>query len=282
MPCGNYDSTVLAPLTVAAIRKVVLSMYHRRHDSWTDAGIAELLPVLAAFNITTIKPLRRMMKWHRRALLQEERVKMRRGADCTCWLRQALVTSHVDETAWRGACPLGVAARPGHHRAPSHRAVLLQPVHPSARSMTMVNPVAQAHRGLGTTLFSLLNPIPFGFFVAGLIFDILYLNTAEVMWGKSAAWLITFGLLIAILPRLINLFAVWRRNGTATGIDRLDFLLNLVAIVLAIWNAFVHSRDAYAVAVPGTLLSALTVALIALGFILLSLQQPVLQGARHG
>ena len=78
--------------------------------------------------------------------------------------------------------------------------------------------------------------------------------------GQGAAWLITFGLLIAIVPRLINLFAVWRRNGTATRIDRIDFFLNLVAVVLAIWNAFVHSRDAYAVAVPGTILSALTVA----------------------
>lgn len=146
----------------------------------------------------------------------------------------------------------------------------------------MVNPVAQTHRGLGTTLFSLLNPIPFGFFVGALIFDILYLNTAEVMWGKAAAWLITFGLLIAIIPRLINLFAVWRRNGTATGLDRVDSLLNLVAIVLAIWNAFVHSRDAFAVAVPGTILSALTVGLIAIGFILLSLQLPVLHGGRHG
>ncbi|WP_258394005.1 hypothetical protein [Stenotrophomonas maltophilia] len=25
------------PLSVATIRKVVLSMYHRRHDYWTDA-----------------------------------------------------------------------------------------------------------------------------------------------------------------------------------------------------------------------------------------------------
>jgi len=146
----------------------------------------------------------------------------------------------------------------------------------------MVNPLAEAHRGLGTTLFSLLNPIPFGFFVGALIFDAIYLNSAEVMWGKAAAWLITFGLLLAIVPRLINLFTVWRRNGTATRIDRIDFFLNLVAVVLAIWNAFVHSRDAYAVAVPGTILSALTVALIALGLILLSLQPPVLQGGRHG
>ena len=42
----------------------------------------------------------------------------------------------------------------------------------------------------------------------------------------------------------------------------------------------VHSRDAYAVAVPGTILSALTVVLIALGLILLSLQPPVLQAGQ--
>src|SRR2546427_5063065 len=37
----------------------------------------------------------------------------------------------------------------------------------------------RSHRGLGTTLFSLLNPIPFGFFVGALIFDAIYLNSAE-------------------------------------------------------------------------------------------------------
>ncbi|HDS1037499.1 TPA: hypothetical protein QDZ42_000570 [Stenotrophomonas maltophilia] len=69
----------LAPLTVASIRKVVLSMYHRRHDYWTDADIAELPPELAAFNITTVKQLRLLMKRHRRALLQEERARMPRA-----------------------------------------------------------------------------------------------------------------------------------------------------------------------------------------------------------
>ena len=67
------------PLTVATIRKVVLSMYHRRHDYWTDADIAELLPELSAFNITTVKQLRLLMKRHRRALLREERTKMLRA-----------------------------------------------------------------------------------------------------------------------------------------------------------------------------------------------------------
>jgi hypothetical protein len=69
----------LAPLTVATIRKVVLSVYHRRHDYWNDADIAELLPELSAFNITTVKPLRLLLKRHRRALLREERTKMPRA-----------------------------------------------------------------------------------------------------------------------------------------------------------------------------------------------------------
>src|SRR5579871_2047263 len=102
------------------------------------------------------------------------------------------------------------------------------------------------------SLYGLLNPIPFGCFVAALLFDIIYTNSAVILWVKGAAWLIVFGLLFAIVPRLVNLTQVWitsRRIATST--DRVDFLLNLVAIVIAIFNAFVHSRDAYAIAPTG-------------------------------
>ncbi len=102
---------------------------------------------------------------------------------------------------------VGVAAPPGIIARPHIALCYYSPCTLPHRSTMMVNPLAQAHRGLGTTLFSLLNPIPFGFFVGALIFDAIYLNSAEVMWGKAAAWLITFGLLMPILPRLINLFA---------------------------------------------------------------------------
>ncbi len=117
-------------------------------------------------------------------------------------------------------------------------------------------------------LYGLLNPIPFGCFVAALIFDIVYARSAVMLWGKGAAWLITFGLLFAIVPRLVNLVQVWitsRRIATRT--DKLDFWLNLFAIVAAIVNAFVHSRDAYAVVPAGVWLSTCTVALLAIGHI---------------
>jgi uncharacterized membrane protein len=122
-------------------------------------------------------------------------------------------------------------------------------------------------------LFGVLNPIAFGCFAAALAFDVIYQRSAEVLWNKGAAWLIAFGLLAAVVPRLVNLVQVWvTGRGQTTGTEKLDFLLNLFAIVAAIFNAFVHSRDAYAVVPEGVLLSVCTVALIAAGYALTAAQ----------
>ena len=53
---------------------------------------------------------------------------------------------------------------------------------------------------------------------------------------------------------------------------KIHFWANLLAIVLAIFNAFVHSRDAYAVAPAGVILSTLVVALLCLANIQLALR----------
>ena len=126
---------------------------------------------------------------------------------------------------------------------------------------------------VANAVYGLLDPIPFGFFVGGLIFDIIYAQTAVILWGKAAAWLITLALFIAIIPRLLNLVQVWiTSRRIATGIDRIDFLLNLLAIVAAIFNAFVHSRDAYAMVPAAVWLSAATVLLLALSHIIIAVQ----------
>ena len=130
-------------------------------------------------------------------------------------------------------------------------------------------------------LFALLNPIPFGFFVAALIFDATYASSANVFWVKSAAFLNAIGLIFAIIPRLINLVHVWMPARRSARAEKLDFWLNLVAIVVAIVNAFVHSRDAYGVMPEGVWLSAVTVLLISIGFIVTALQQASVQGGRH-
>src|SRR3546814_8833040 len=71
------------------------------------------------------------------------------------------------------------------------------------------------------------------------------LPNGDVLWVKAPAWLITLGLIFAILPRLINLFHVWRLSNRSSFVEKSDFWLNLVAIAAGIINAFVHSRDAY-------------------------------------
>lgn len=130
-----------------------------------------------------------------------------------------------------------------------------------------------SHSVVANGIYGLLNPIPFGFFVAALIFDLIYSRSGEILWIKGAAWLVTFGLLFAVVPRLVNLAQVWitsRRLATRT--DRVDFWLNLIAIVAAIINAFVHSRDAYATMPAGVWLSVCTVVLLSIGHILVAVQ----------
>jgi len=118
-------------------------------------------------------------------------------------------------------------------------------------------------------VFGLLNPIPFGFFVGALIFDVMYADSAEVNWFKAAAWLISIGLFVALIPRLINLVQTWApRRGPGASPSRAAFFIYLVGVVAAIVNAFVHSRDAYGVMPEGLWLSVITVVLLAVAHVL--------------
>jgi uncharacterized membrane protein len=127
---------------------------------------------------------------------------------------------------------------------------------------------------IAAVLFDLLNPIAFGFFVGALFFDAVYADNADVLWMKAAAWLIATGLVVAIIPRLINLVRVWKPiGGVNLAGEKIAFWLYLLGIVAAIVNAFVHSRDAYAVMPDGLWLSIATVGLFTIGNVLVTLQQ---------
>ena len=116
--------------------------------------------------------------------------------------------------------------------------------------------------------FTLLNPAAYGAFVSGMIFDIIYFSTQEIFWVKAASWLNFFGLLFAIIPRLINLYQVWiSRSLPQLFAERRSFWLNFVAIILAIFNAFIHSRDAWGVMPAGLILSLLTVLFLVIAVI---------------
>ncbi len=140
----------------------------------------------------------------------------------------------------------------------------------------MSSPAASHRSPVANAIYGLLNPIPFGCFVATLIFDIIYANTAVMLWTKSAAWLLVIGLLFAVIPRLLNLVQVWITSRRfARRADRLDFWLNLLAIVAAIFNAFVHTRDAYEVIPTSVWLSLCTVILLSIAHIMIAMRPAV-------
>ena len=136
---------------------------------------------------------------------------------------------------------------------------------------------------VANAVYGLLNPIPFGFFVAALIFDITYDRSGVILWAKAAAWLIAIGLVFAVIPRLVNLTQVFiTSRRIAVAADKFDFWLNFVAIAAAIINAFVHSRDAYAVMPAGVWLSVVTVALIAVGHVVIAVRYSTVREYVHG
>lgn len=123
---------------------------------------------------------------------------------------------------------------------------------------------------VAVTLYALLEPVPIGFFVAAWLFDIIYMKTYIILWSISASWLIAIGLVMAILPRVISLVYMFRGS---TAPEKTHFWLSLVAVILAIANAFIHSRDAYAVVPTAAVLSTLVVILLLLANVQLALRQ---------
>ena len=116
----------------------------------------------------------------------------------------------------------------------------------------------------GHPLHVMLVPIPIVCFVGTLVSDLIYWKTANMIWADMSAWAVSvgalFGGLAAILglidflsePRIRALRAAW-----------VHFLCNVLVLLIAIVNAFVHSRDAWTSVVPtGLILSALTVAIL--------------------
>lgn len=102
--------------------------------------------------------------------------------------------------------------------------------------------------------------------IAAFLTDIVYWQSLLFQWNNMSAWLLAAGLVLAglaaialvvdlALKRIVKI--AWLRLGAVA-----------VAAVLALLNAFVHSRDAYTAVVPeGIILSGVvTVILILVSF----------------
>lgn len=116
-------------------------------------------------------------------------------------------------------------------------------------------------RMVGNPLHPLLAAIPFTCFTGALLTDIAYWQSAAMQWANFSAWLLAVGLFVAVFAVIVGLVDfVADRRVRALGIFWPYACGNALAIVLAIVNSFVHSRDAYTSVVPeGLVMSGLTV-----------------------
>src|SRR6266852_9815466 len=102
------------------------------------------------------------------------------------------------------------------------------------------------------------------YFAGALVTDTVYWQMPDVMWERFSIWLIAAGLImagLAVIAYVIDLAA--RRR-----IDRPAWPRAIgyaIAVLLALTNAFVHSRDGYTAVVPtGLMLSTLVVVVLVL------------------
>jgi uncharacterized membrane protein len=125
------------------------------------------------------------------------------------------------------------------------------------------NPPSTA-RIAGHPIHPMLVPFPIVCFIAGLLTDLAYWRTADMLWANFSAWLISAGVImgwLAAIAGLIDFLSSRRIRAQAPAWPH--FLGNLVALVLATINMFIHSRDGWTSVVPfGLLLSALTVLIL--------------------
>ena len=113
----------------------------------------------------------------------------------------------------------------------------------------------------GHQVHAALVPVPIVCFGLVLVTDILYWQTAHLLWSDFSSWLLLAGLVgagLAAIAGLIDLLV--RRALRKRGIAWVHGLGNLAVMVLAFFNALVHARDGWTAVVPtGMILSVLTV-----------------------
>jgi len=98
--------------------------------------------------------------------------------------------------------------------------------------------------------------------MAALFTDYMYSCNSLMQWANFSAWLITGGLIFALIAVVFLLidYAI----GNAGPISWLDFILVGAAAILSIFNVLVHSRDAWTSVVPTGITLSLIVTLLLL------------------
>ena len=121
-----------------------------------------------------------------------------------------------------------------------------------------------ARRPRGRPIHSILVSFSAAYFAGALVTDIVYWQMPDVMWERFSIWLVTAGLIMAGLATIAYVIdlAGGRRIDRPAWPRMVGYALS---VLLALTNAFVHSRDGYTAVVPtGLMLSGLVIVVLLL------------------
>ena len=109
----------------------------------------------------------------------------------------------------------------------------------------------------------MLVPFPIVCFIGALITDIVYWQTAEMMWTNISAWLLLAGLIMGVLAGIAGLIDFLGNRLIRSQSPAWPHMIgNLIVLVLAFFNNLIHTRDAWTSVVPTGLILSLATVLI--------------------
>jgi uncharacterized membrane protein len=113
-------------------------------------------------------------------------------------------------------------------------------------------------------LHPMLVPVPIVCFIGALLTDVMYFLTAEMMWADFSAWLLVVGVIIGVLAAIAGIVDLLNSRAIRSLTPAWSHALgNVVVLVLAFFNALIHTRDAWTSVVPtGLILSIITVLIL--------------------
>jgi uncharacterized membrane protein len=114
-------------------------------------------------------------------------------------------------------------------------------------------------------VYATLVQFPAACFVGTLLTDLAYVNTTNYLWETFSIWLLTIGCIVAAFAGVAGLITWFSHRHVRTlRFAGLHAITSMAALILAIVNAFVHSRDGYTAVVPEGLTLSIFVVILKL------------------
>lgn len=124
-------------------------------------------------------------------------------------------------------------------------------------------------------VYLLLFPIAVVCFLAAVVTDAAYARSAYLMWLHFSEWLIAAGLLFGLLAALVLLIEFIVNAGIRRPVGWIHGALLCLALLVELFNAFVHTIDGWTAVVPTGITLSIVGALLALGAVASVFRMPV-------